>query len=59
MGMQRTPLVMSRLIDRGAAVAPETEIVTATETGTRRRGSADARHGSKDGGSMPTRAADR
>ena len=37
MGMQRTPLLMSRLIDRGAAVAPETEIVTATETGTRRQ----------------------
>ena len=37
MGMQRTPLLMSRLIDRGAAVAPETEIVTATEIGTRRQ----------------------
>ena len=37
MGMQRTPLVMSRLIDRGATVAPQAEIVTATETGTRRQ----------------------
>ena len=37
MGMQRTPLLMSRLIDRGAKVAPQTEIVTATENGTRRQ----------------------
>ena len=37
MGMQRTPLLMSRLIDRGAKVAPRTEIVTATERGTRRQ----------------------
>ena len=37
MGMQRTPLLMSRLIDRGARVGPRTEIVTATETGTRRQ----------------------
>ena len=37
MGMQRTPLLMSRLIDRGAKVGPRTEIVTATETGTRRQ----------------------
>ena len=37
MGMQRTPLLMSRLIDRGANVAPGTEIVTATERGTRRQ----------------------
>ncbi len=37
MGMQDTPLLMSRLIDRGAKVAPEAEIVTATETGTRRQ----------------------
>ena len=44
MGMQRTPLVMSRLIDRGAAVAPETEIVTATETGTRRQTCLESRN---------------
>ena len=37
MGMQRTPLLMSRLFERGAAVAPETEIVTATGNGTRRQ----------------------
>ena len=35
--MQRTPLLMSRLIDRGAKVAPEAEIVTATAAGTRRQ----------------------
>ena len=37
MGMQRTPLLMSRLLDRGATVAPNTEIVTATHAGTRRQ----------------------
>ena len=37
MAMQRTPLIMSRLIERGAALAPESEIVTATESGTRRQ----------------------
>ncbi len=37
MGMQRTPLLMSRLIERGAALSPDTEVVTATETGTRRQ----------------------
>lgn len=37
MGMQRSPLLMSRILDRGAKVAPNTEIVTATETGTRRQ----------------------
>ena len=37
MGMQHTPLLMARLIDRGATVAPEAEIVTATQTGTRRQ----------------------
>lgn len=36
MGMQQTPLLMSRLIDRAATISPETEIVTATESGTRR-----------------------
>ena len=35
--MQRTPLLMSRLIDRGATVVPQTEIVSANETGTRRQ----------------------
>ena len=37
MGMQRTPLLMSRLIERGARISPDTEIVTATETGTHRQ----------------------
>lgn len=36
MGMQQTPLLMSRLIDRAATISPGTEIVTATESGTRR-----------------------
>ncbi len=37
MGMQRTPLLMQRLFERGAAVAPEAEVVTATGSGTRRQ----------------------
>ena len=37
MGMQRTPLLMSRIIDRGATVSPAVEIVTATTSGTRRQ----------------------
>ena len=37
MGMQRTPLLMSRLFERGAALAPEAEVVTATRTGARRQ----------------------
>ena len=37
MAMQHTPLLMSSLIDRGARVAPNEEIVTATATGTRRQ----------------------
>ncbi|MDE2850565.1 MAG: long-chain-fatty-acid--CoA ligase [Acidobacteriota bacterium] len=37
MGMQRTPLLMSRLIERGARLAPDAEIVTATANGTRRQ----------------------
>ncbi len=36
MAMQHTPLLMSRIIDRGATISPHTEIVTATEEGTRR-----------------------
>jgi len=38
MSMQHTPLVMSRLVDRGAAVAPDVEVVTAGESGPRRPG---------------------
>ena len=41
MGMQRTPLSMTRLIERGAAVSPDTEVVTATATGTRRQTNRD------------------
>ncbi len=37
MGMQSMPLLMHRLIERGAHVCPDEEIVTATETGTRRQ----------------------
>ncbi len=37
MAMQHTPLLLSNLLDRGAKVAPQEEIVTATETGTRRQ----------------------
>lgn len=37
MAMQHTALTMARLLDRGATVAPQEEIVTATETGVRRQ----------------------
>jgi len=37
MAMQHTPLLMSKLLDRGARVAPEEEIVTATDAGVRRQ----------------------
>jgi acyl-CoA synthetase (AMP-forming)/AMP-acid ligase II len=37
MAMQRTPLLMSNILDRGAKVAPNEEIVTMTETGVRRQ----------------------
>lgn len=36
MGMQQTPLLMSRLIDRAGTISPEAEVVTATESGSRR-----------------------
>ena len=35
MGMQNSPLLMSRLVDRGATVSPNVDIVTATDEGTR------------------------
>ena len=41
MTMQRTPLLMSRLLDRGAWIAPETEVVTLTASGTHRQTCAD------------------
>ena len=37
MAMQHTPLLMSNLLDRGARVAPNEEIVTATADGARRQ----------------------
>lgn len=37
MAMQHTPLLMSNILDRGAKVAPDEEIVTATENGVRRQ----------------------
>ena len=37
MAMQHTPLLMSKIIDRGAKVAPNEEIVTATENCVRRQ----------------------
>ena len=37
MAMQHTPLLMHRILDRGAKVAPNEEIVTATEQGVRRQ----------------------
>tara|TARA_E500000178_G_C17037077_1_gene764054 strand:+ start:2493 stop:4133 length:1641 start_codon:yes stop_codon:yes gene_type:complete len=37
MAMQRTPLLMSNIIDRGARVAPNEEVVTLTESGVRRQ----------------------
>lgn len=43
MAMQRTPLLLARLIDRGATVAPSTEIVTATSTGVHRQTLEDSR----------------
>ena len=43
MAMQHTPLVMSRLVERGARVAPDVDIVTATASGTRRQSLAETR----------------
>lgn len=37
MAMQHTPLLMHRLVERGAVVAPDEEVVTATEKGVRRQ----------------------
>ncbi|HCG70105.1 MAG TPA: long-chain fatty acid--CoA ligase [Gammaproteobacteria bacterium] len=37
MAMQHTPLLMSNILDRGAQVAPNEEIVTLTENGVRRQ----------------------
>lgn len=43
MAMQHSPLLMSRLLDRGARVSPNTEIITATESGTRRQTAREVR----------------
>lgn len=43
MTMQQTPLLMSRLMDRGARLQPEVEVVTATADGTRRQTLAETR----------------
>jgi len=43
MAMQHTPLLMSKILDRGARVAPDEEIVTATENGVRRQTYAQTR----------------
>ncbi len=44
MAMQHSPLLMSRLLDRGARLAPNEEIVTATATGTRRQSVRETRY---------------
>lgn len=43
MAMQRSPPLPSRILDRGATVAPQEETVTATETGVRRQTYAETR----------------
>jgi fatty-acyl-CoA synthase len=43
MAMQHTPLLMSNILDRGAKVAPNEEIVTLTENGVRRQTYKDTR----------------
>ena len=43
MTMQRTPLLMHRLLDRGARVAPDVEVVTKTADGTHRQSLAATR----------------
>ena len=43
MAMQRQALLMARLIERGAQVQPDAEIVTATEDGTRRQSLSETR----------------
>ena len=43
MAMQHSPLLMSRILDRGARVSPNSEIVTATESGVRRQTAREVR----------------
>jgi fatty-acyl-CoA synthase len=44
MTMQQTPLLMSRLMDRGAAMQPDVEVVTATADGVRRQTNLETRN---------------
>ena len=44
MAMQRSPLLMSKILDRGAKVQPGESIVTATATGTRRQTNLESRN---------------
>ena len=44
MAMQRSPLLMHMILDRGAKVAPNEEIVTATDDGVRRQSYLDTRN---------------
>ena len=44
MAMQRSPLLMHIILDRGAKVAPNEEIVTATDDGVRRQSYLDTRN---------------
>src|SRR5690606_24170035 len=43
MTMQKTPLLMHRLMERGAQLQPDAEVVTATADGVRRQTLADIR----------------
>ncbi|MFW6094384.1 MAG: long-chain fatty acid--CoA ligase [Pseudomonadota bacterium] len=44
MAMQHTPLLMANILDRGAKVAPDEEIVTATSDGVRRQTNRETRN---------------
>ena len=44
MTMQQTPLLMSNIMDRGAHVQPDVEVVTATADGVRRQTMAETRN---------------
>ena len=44
MAMQHTPLLMANILDRGAKVAPNEEIVTATADGVRKQSYLETRN---------------
>lgn len=44
MTMQRTPLLLSHLMDRGPLLSPREEIVTRTEAGLHRQTYAELKH---------------